>query len=46
MARLGHRSRAATDRYQHAAARRDAEPAEGLDAATEATRSSRNKNAG
>jgi integrase len=36
MARLGHRSRTAADRYQHAAARRDAELAARLNAATEA----------
>lgn len=46
MARLGHRSRAAADRYQHAAARRDAELAARLDAATEAARSRRGRNAG
>jgi integrase len=36
MARLGHRTRAAADRYQHAAARRDAELAERLDEAATA----------
>jgi integrase len=43
MARLGHRSRAAADRYQHAATRRDAELAARLDAATEAVRSRRSR---
>jgi integrase len=46
MARLGHRSRAAADRYQHAAARRDAELAARLDFATEAARSRRRPAAG
>jgi integrase len=36
MARLGHRSRAAADRYQHAAARRDAELATKLQSVAEA----------
>lgn len=46
MARLGHRSRSAADRYQHAAARRDAELAARLDTATEAARSRRSRDAG
>ena len=46
MARLGHRSRAAADRYQHAAARRDAELAARLDAATAAARSRRGRETG
>ncbi|MGH9036339.1 MAG: tyrosine-type recombinase/integrase, partial [Acidimicrobiia bacterium] len=45
MARLGHRSRAAADRYQHAAARRDAELAERLNTAAEAARSRRSRGA-
>jgi len=36
MARLGHRSRAAADRYQHAGARRDAELAAKLQSVAEA----------
>jgi integrase len=39
MARLGHRSRAAADRYHHAASRRDAELAERLNSAAKAARS-------
>jgi integrase len=46
MARLGHRSRSAADRYQHAAARRDAELAARLDTATESARSKRSRGAG
>jgi integrase len=46
MARLGHRSRSAADRYQHAAARRDAELAARLDTATETARSKRSRGAG
>jgi len=38
MARLGHRSRSAADRYQHAASRRDAELAARLDVAAQAAR--------
>jgi hypothetical protein len=41
MARLGHRSRAAADRYQHAAARRDAELAAKLQTVAEAVQSRR-----
>ena len=46
MARLGHRSRSAADRYQHAATRRDAELAARLNEATKAARSQRNPAAG
>ena len=46
MARLGHRSRAAADRYQHAAARRDAELAERLNTVAEAARSRRSRDIG
>jgi integrase len=46
MARLGHRSRAAADRYQHAAVRRDAELAERLNTVTEAARSRRSRDIG
>ena len=43
---LGHRSRAAADRYQHAAARRDAELAERLNTVAEAARSRRSRDIG
>lgn len=46
MARLGHRSRSAADRYQHAAARRDAELAERLNETAERARSRRSRGAG
>jgi len=41
MAGLGHRSRAAADRYQHAASRRDAEVAAKLQLAAEEAQSRR-----
>jgi len=43
MARLGHRSRAAADRYQHAAARRDAELAARLNTVAKEARSRRGR---
>lgn len=46
MARLGHRSRAAADRYQHAAAQRDAELAERLNAAANVARARRRQDVG
>lgn len=45
MARLGHRSRAAADRYQHAGARRDAELAARLNATAEAVMAKRDTRA-
>jgi len=45
MARLGHRSRGAADRYQHAAARRDTELATRLSTAAEAARARSRKHA-
>ena len=46
MARLGHRSRAAADRYQHAAARRDAELAAKLQSVAEAALERRKSRSG